>query len=58
MTLIELMVVLVIAGSMGLAWVVAITAIVAVEKLTRQGVLWSRLTGAGFLMAALARGVF
>lgn len=51
-----LMVVLVLAGSMGLAWVVGIAAIVAVEKLTPHGVLWSRLTGIALIVTALIHG--
>ena len=52
-----LMVVLVLIGSMGLAWVLGITALVAIEKLTRRGVLWSRLIGVALLIAALIHGV-
>ena len=51
-----LMLVLVLAGSMGVAWVIGIAAIVAVEKLTAHGVLWSRLTGVSFLLAAFIQG--
>lgn len=52
-----LMVVLVLIGSMGLAWVLGITALVAIEKLTRRGVLWARLIGVALLIAALIQGV-
>ena len=47
-----LMIVLVLVGMMGIAWVVGLAAIVAVEKLSKRGVLVSRLTGAAFLVAA------
>jgi predicted metal-binding membrane protein len=52
-----LMLVLVLAGSMGLVWVVGIAAVVAVEKLTRHGVAWSRLTGIALLCAAFLQGI-
>jgi predicted metal-binding membrane protein len=52
-----LMLVLVLAGSMGLVWVVGIAAVVAVEKLTRHGVLWSRVSGIALLVAAFLQGV-
>jgi predicted metal-binding membrane protein len=52
-----LMVVLVMVGSMGLAWVVGIAALVAVEKLTRRGVLWARLGGVALLLAAILQGI-
>jgi predicted metal-binding membrane protein len=52
-----LMLVLVLAGSMGLIWVVGIAAVVAVEKLTRHGVVWSRLTGIALLVVAFIQGV-
>jgi predicted metal-binding membrane protein len=52
-----LMIVLVTVGSMGLAWVVGVAALVAVEKLTRRGVLWARLSGVALLLAAILRGM-
>jgi predicted metal-binding membrane protein len=52
-----LMAVLVLVGSMGLAWVVALAAIVALEKLTRHGVAWSRASGVAFLIAAFIQGM-
>jgi len=51
-----LMLVLVLAGLMGLPWVVGIAAVVAVEKLTRHGVWWSRVTGVVLLVAAFIQG--
>lgn len=51
-----LMAVLVMVGSMGLAWVVGVAALVAVEKLTRHGVLWARLSGVALLLAAIIQG--
>jgi predicted metal-binding membrane protein len=47
------MVVLVLVGMMGLAWVVGLATLVAIEKLSEHGVLVSRVTGAAFLLAAL-----
>jgi len=52
-----LMAVLVIVGMMGLWWVVGLAAIVALEKLTRRGVLVSRVTGVVLLGAAIMEGV-
>ena len=52
-----LMAVLVLAGAMGLAWVVGITTIVALEKLSPRGFAWSRITGVALLVAALLQGV-
>ena len=52
-----LMAVLVLLGSMGLAWVLGITALVAIEKLTRRGRLWARLTGLALLIIAIIQGV-
>jgi predicted metal-binding membrane protein len=52
-----LMAVLVLVGMMGLAWVVALAGIVAVEKISRHGILFSRLTGAAFLAAAIYQGI-
>jgi predicted metal-binding membrane protein len=48
-----LMGVLVIAGSMGLAWVVAIALVVAGEKLLPAGQLLGRLGGVGLLIAGI-----
>jgi predicted metal-binding membrane protein len=45
-----LMVVLVAAGAMGLAWVLLITAVVAAEKLLPRGEWIARATGAAFLL--------
>lgn len=53
-----LMVVLVAAGSMGLAWAAAIAAVVLVEKLTPQGVHFARATGIALLALALTEGAF
>lgn len=52
-----LMAVLVLVGAMGLAWVLGITALVAIEKLTRRGALWARLIGVALLFAAITQGV-
>jgi predicted metal-binding membrane protein len=52
-----LMVVLVMVGSMGLAWVVGVAALVAVEKLTKRGVLWARVSELALLLAAIIQGV-
>lgn len=52
-----LMTVLVLTGAMGLAWVVGLAGVVALEKLAPRGMLWARLTGAAFLIAAFAMGV-
>lgn len=52
-----LMSVLVLTGAMGLAWVLGIAALVAVEKLTRRGALWARVIGIALLVAALIQGV-
>lgn len=52
-----LMAILVIVGSMGLTWVVAVAALVALEKLSRHGVIWSRLIGVALLIAAIYQGV-
>lgn len=48
-----LMAVLVVAGMMSLTWMLAITAVVAVEKLLPRGDLFARLTGVGLLTLAL-----
>jgi predicted metal-binding membrane protein len=50
-----LMLVLVLVGSMGMAWVVGLAALVAVEKLTKHGVAWSRVTGVAFLIFAFVK---
>jgi predicted metal-binding membrane protein len=52
-----LMAVLVLVGMMGLAWVVGLAAVVAIEKLSPRGVLLSRMTGVAFLVAAIIQGV-
>jgi predicted metal-binding membrane protein len=49
-----LMVVLVAAGAMGLAWVLLITAVVAAEKLLRGGEWMARATGGAFLLLGVA----
>jgi predicted metal-binding membrane protein len=49
-----LMVVLVAAGAMGLAWVLLITAVVAAEKLLPPGEWIARATGAAFLLLGVA----
>jgi len=49
-----LMVVLVAAGAMGLAWVLLITAVVAAEKLLPRGEWIARTTGAVFLLLGVA----
>jgi predicted metal-binding membrane protein len=48
-----LMIVLVAAGAMGLAWVLLIAALVAAEKLTPGGVVVARLAGIALLALAL-----
>jgi predicted metal-binding membrane protein len=48
-----LMGVLIVAGSMSLAWVVAIALVVAGEKLLPTGQLLGRLGGVGFLVAGI-----
>lgn len=53
-----LMVVLVVAGSMGLAWVAGLAVLVLVEKRARQGVVIARVTGVVFVALALTEGVF
>jgi predicted metal-binding membrane protein len=52
-----LMAVLVIVGMMGLAWVIGLAAVVAVEKLTRRGVYFSRVTGVILLAAAVIQAI-
>ncbi len=49
-----LMVVLVAAGAMGLAWVLLITALVAVEKLLPRGESMARATGGALLFLGVA----
>lgn len=53
-----LMLVLVLAGMMGLVWVAGLGAIVAIEKLSSRGMLVSGLTGVVFLIAAINPGGF
>jgi predicted metal-binding membrane protein len=53
-----LMLVLVLAGMMGLAWVAGVTAIVALEKLHPRGQTLSRWTGALLLAGAVVQGVW
>jgi predicted metal-binding membrane protein len=48
-----LMAVLVVAGAMGLVWVVAIALVVAAEKLLPAGQLLGRLGGVGLLVAGI-----
>jgi predicted metal-binding membrane protein len=52
-----LMVVLVAAGAMGLAWVLLITAVVAAEKLLPGGEWMARATGVAFLFLGVAVAV-
>ena len=52
-----LMAVLVLAGAMGLAWVAGLAGLVALEKLAPRGILWARIAGAAFLIAAITMGV-
>ncbi|HUS62719.1 MAG TPA: DUF2182 domain-containing protein, partial [Acidimicrobiales bacterium] len=51
-----LMAVLVVAGMMGIVWVVAITGVVAVEKLTSRGEALARVTGVGLIALAIWEG--
>jgi len=53
-----LMVVLVAAGAMGLAWVLLITAVVAAEKLLPRGEWIARATGGAFLVLGMAAAVY
>lgn len=48
-----LMAVLVVAGMMGIVWVMAIAAIVAVEKLSSRGAGLARWTGIGLILFAI-----
>jgi predicted metal-binding membrane protein len=50
---IALMAVLVVAGGMGLIWVVAIAAVVAAEKLLPRGPLIGKIGGAGLIAAGI-----
>lgn len=52
-----LMAVLVLVGMMGMGWVIGLTIVVALEKVTSRGVLFSRLTGATLLGLAIIQGV-
>ena len=51
---IALMAILVVAGGMGLAWVVAIALVVAAEKLFPRGPLLGKIAGIGFIAAGIA----
>jgi predicted metal-binding membrane protein len=51
---IALMAILVVAGGMGLVWVVAIALVVAAEKLLPRGPLLSKIGGIGFIAAGIA----
>jgi predicted metal-binding membrane protein len=51
-----LMVVLVVAGGMGLAWVAGLAALVFVEKLAPHGDLVARIGGVVFIVLALTEG--
>jgi len=51
-----LMAVLVVAGMMGIVWVVAISGVVAVEKLTSRGEALARVTGVGLIALAIWEG--
>jgi len=53
-----LMVVLVVAGSMGLGWALGIAAVVFVEKLAPYGQHFARATGVALLALALTEGAF
>ncbi len=53
-----LMVVLVVAGSMGLWWVAGLALLVLLEKRAPQGELIARVTGVVFVALALTEGVF
>ena len=47
------MAVLVVAGGMGLVWVVAIAAVVAAEKLLPHGPLLGKIGGVGLIVAGI-----
>ena len=51
---VALMAILVVAGGMGLVWVVAIAAVVAAEKLLPHGPLLGKIAGIGFAAAGIA----
>jgi predicted metal-binding membrane protein len=51
---IALMAVLVVAGGMGLVWVISIAAVVAAEKLLPHGLLLGRIGGIGLVAAGIA----
>ena len=51
------MAVLVVAGTMGIVWVVAIAGVVATEKLSRRGEGLARWTGVALVVAAVWKGV-
>jgi predicted metal-binding membrane protein len=51
---IALMAILVVAGGMGLVWVVAIALVVAAEKLLPRGPLLGKIAGIGFIAAGIA----
>lgn len=53
-----LMVVLVAAGAMELAWAAGIAAVVLLEKLAPYGVVFARVTGVALLALAVAEGGF
>ena len=52
-----LMAVLVLVGMMGVRWVIGLSILVALEKLTTRGLVVSRLTGVVLLVAAIIQGV-
>jgi predicted metal-binding membrane protein len=52
-----LMLVLVAAAAMSVAWAAVIALAVAVEKLAPRGEAWARATGIGLLVLAIAKGV-
>ncbi len=52
-----LMAVLVLVGMMGVRWVVGLSILVTLEKLTTRGVAVSRLTGVVLVVAAIIQGV-
>jgi predicted metal-binding membrane protein len=52
------MVVLVVAGSMGLGWVVALAALVLVEKLAPYGDVLARAAGIVLIALAVTEGVW
>jgi predicted metal-binding membrane protein len=51
------MVVLVVAGAMGIRWVLLIAGLVAAEKLLPRGEAIARLTGAALVLLGLAVAV-